>query len=453
MVEGELGGFGDGRLRRTGSALLAALQQTPSLCVNALAKDRNQAVQFGRFLDNSAVSAEEMLVHAGQLTRERAAARHVLAIHDTTELHFMGHEASKRGFGASGNGRDLGLFLHPVMAVDADSGGIIGLVGAQVINRTGGPVTSRWAREADAKESRRWLAGAQQAEAVLEGAAMITMLADAESDVYDLFARRPAAVHILSRAAQDRTLVGGERLFAHVAAWPEQNRTVIAVPQRGARPARTAPVALRFGEVTLKRPARAARSQAESVTLRLVDVTEIAPPAGEPPVRWCLLTTHAVDNVSHAQQIVAWYRQRWTIEQMFRTLKSAGFQAEASQIIEAKRFIKLVVAGLIAAVRVMQIVIGRDGATGQPLSDAADPADQPMLAAFNAKLEGRTDKLRNPHPAAGLAWLAWIVARLGGWSGYRSKGYKPPGPKTITRGLHKLDAMSQGWKLAHSALV
>ncbi len=76
-----------------------------------------------------------------------------------------------------------------------------------------------------------------------------------------------------------------------------------------------------------------------------------------------------------------------------------------------------------------------------------------MLQAFNAKLEGRTALLKNPHDPARLAWFAWIIARLGGWSGYTSKGYKPPGPKTIARGLIKLDGMTEGWKLAHSAHV
>jgi hypothetical protein len=325
------------------------------------------------------------------------------------------------------------------------------------------------------------------AHAVLERAAMVTVVADAESDIYDQFARCPAGLQLLSRAAQDRALAGGaggagaggagaggagaggagaggagaggagaggRRLFAQAAAWPEQERHAIAVPGRGARPARTATVALRFGEVTLRRPQSAARGLRESVTLRVVDVTESEPPpAGEPPLRWCLLTTHAVHSADDARRIVAWYQARWTIEQVFRALKSAGLRAEESQVTEARRFIKLVVAGLIAAVRVMQIVIGRDGATGQALADAADPADQPMLAAFNARLQGRTAKLRNPHPDHTLAWFAWIVARLGGWSGYSSAGYKPAGPKTIARGLRKLDAMSQGWELAHSAHV
>jgi hypothetical protein len=75
--------------------------------------------------------------------------------------------------------------------------------------------------------------------------------------------------------------------------------------------------------------------------------------------------------------------------------------------------------------------MGRDGRTGQPLTDViADPAEVPALHAINATFEGRTEKPRNPFDPASLAWYAWIAARLGGWSGYASKGYKPAGPKS-----------------------
>ena len=76
-----------------------------------------------------------------------------------------------------------------------------------------------------------------------------------------------------------------------------------------------------------------------------------------------------------------------------------------------------------------------------------------MLHALNARLQGRTARLHNPHRPDSLAWFAWIVARLGGWSGYTSKGYKPAGPKTIARGLIRLDGRIEGWHLAHSADV
>jgi len=92
--------------------------------------------------------------------------------------------------------------------------------------------------------------------------------------------------------------------------------------------------------------------------------------------------------------------------------------------------VKLAIVGLIAAVRIMQIVIGRNG---QSVVDAIDLAHERALTALNNRLEGRTETLKNPHPQASLAWFAWIVGRLGGWSGYMSRGYKPAGPKTIPR--------------------
>jgi len=122
-------------------------------------------------------------------------------------------------------------------------------------------------------------------------------------------------------------------------------------------------------------------------------------------------------------------------------------QVDESQVTQARRFVKLAVIALIAAVRIMQIVIGRNGDTGQAMADAMDPEHVPALTALNRKLEGRTDKLKNPFPSESLAWFSWIVARLGGWSGYTSSGYKPAGPKTIARGLNRLDSFLEGWGL------
>jgi hypothetical protein len=79
MVQEDLGGFGDARLRRVGARLLEAMGEQPTTCVHALAKDRNEALCFGRFLDHSSVSYGEMLTVTGRFTGRRAAGRHVLA--------------------------------------------------------------------------------------------------------------------------------------------------------------------------------------------------------------------------------------------------------------------------------------------------------------------------------------------------------------------------------------
>ena len=455
MNDPQLGWFGDRRRAATGDALLAAMQSKQTMCLHALADDRNQARRFGGFLDHASVSRHEMLVRAGQLTARRAAGRHVLAVADTTELNFAAHTGRKRGFGTVGNGKDIGVLLHPVVAVDAEHGGILGLVGAEVINRPPGKAKDHKTRDADEKESRRWLAGAETAGDVLAEAASVTVVEDREGDCFDQFGRRPDNVHLLVRAAQNRSAAGGGKLFDICAGWPEAGRTTIEVPAKhgkGQRAARTAVVAVRFGEVTLTRPATAGKTLPKQLTVRVVDVREVH--AADDPVHWCLLTTHAVGTPAEAMQIVTWYRMRWNIEPVFRTLKTDGMDAETSQIATPNRLLKLAIVALIAAIRVMQLVNGRDGSTGQPLSDVIeDPAEVPALMAIDTTLEGRTRKLKNPYDPASLAWYAWIAARLGGWSGYTSSGYKPPGPKIMARGLKRLDAMVKGFMLAnHSAL-
>jgi hypothetical protein len=456
MEEAQLGRFGDQRLAATGNELLGAMQKRQTMCLHVLGESRDRTRRFSEFLDNEAVSRREMLAHAGQLTGQRAAGRHVLAVMDTTELNFAGHTASKQGFGTVGNGKDIGVLVHPVIALDAEHGGVLGLVGAEVINRGPGPAEDHKQRPADDKESRRWLAGMELAADLLAGAASITAVEDREGDIYDQFARRPANVHLLVRAAQDRSVGDGRKLFETCAAWSEVAQYSITVPARlagsgkGQGTERTAVVAVRFGEVTVQRPATADKALPATLTLRVVDVCEVAPPDPKQQVRWCLLTTHAVNSAQDALRVVRWYRLRWTIEQVFRTMKTDGMKVESSQITTPNNLLKLVTVALIAAIRVMQLVIGRDGSTQQPLTDViADPAEVPALQAINATLEGRTAKLKNPFDPSTLAWYAWIAARMGGWSGYTSKGYKPAGPKTMARGLKRLDATVAGWLLGN----
>ena len=108
---------------------------------------------------------------------------------------------------------------------------------------------------------------------------------------------------------------------------------------------------------------------------------------------------------------------------------------------------KLAVAVLIAALRTMQLVYARSGATGQKLTDAMDEAAAPLVEALTQRLEGKTERLKNPHAEESLARLAWVVGRLGGWDGYEGHGYKPAGPKTMAIGLARFDAIRKGWDM------
>jgi hypothetical protein len=371
---------------------------------------------------------------AAARTAAAAGGRHVLAIQDTTSLRA---DAAGRG-GA----------LHAMIAVDAVQGTPLGLVHGTFLRLIGGQRASRKHRAFADKHSWRWLEGAERAaDLAAAGAACVTVIADREGDIYEEFACRPAGVEVLIRAGQDRALSDGSRLFAKADSLPEAGRMTVDLPAAPGRRARCATLALRFVEVEIARPnnrrlpERAALPP--TVRLTLIEARELDPPPGMLAAHWRLLTSHAVHDIADARRIVGFYRQRWTIEQLFRILKTKGFDVEALRIADDEPFEKLVAAALIAAVIILQLVHERDGTAKRPLKDAFDPDDQPALEAISASLEGNTERQKNPHPKGSLAFACWVFARLGGWTGY----YGKPGPIVLFNGLVRYHAIKHGWDL------
>ena len=64
-----------------------------------------------------------------------------------------------------------------------------------------------------------------------------------------------------------------------------------------------------------------------------------------------------------------------------------------------------------------------------------------VLKQLNSKLEGKTERQKNPHPIENLAYASWVIARLGGWTGY----YGKPGPIVMYQGLVEFQAIKFGW--------
>jgi hypothetical protein len=418
-----------------------------TVCLRRLGGGHAGEVRYSRFLNSPRVTATEMLATASRHCAGRVAQRHVLAIQDTSEINYQAHAGRVRGLGPTGNGTDLGFFIHPVLAVDAEHGGIIGLAGGEVWKRPGKIAASRHARSLEDKESHRWIKAARASSETLAEAAMVTQVCDREGDIYALFAEpRAPNHHLLVRAAQDRSLLAGGQLMAHADSLPAQHRAAIEVPAKGGRPKRKATVGVGFERIELKRLQRAgAAGLPESLALSLVVVCEIDPQRGADPVRWLLLTTHAADSLPAALEIVGWYKKRWLIEQLFRTLKTNGFNIEDSQIVDGHALMNLVGVALIAAMQTLQLTMARDRATRQPVSDAFAARQVRVLAAIEQDLPGKTAKQQNPHARGTLAWAVWIIARLGGWTGYASQ--RPPGPKTIYLGLCQFEAINHGWFL------
>jgi hypothetical protein len=402
------------------------------ISVRQLGGNRAGEMRITRFLHNPKVTLGEMISTALARTCAQVAGRHVLAIQDTSALR-----VDEKG---------AGLSFHPVIAVDANDGTVLGLVDNFFLARRGGERAARKQRDFADKDSRRWLSGAERASALAEaGAACVTVVEDREGDIYECFAFKPAKVEKLVRAAQDRRLADGTSLFSKAEAWDEAGRMAVELAAAPGRKARRAELSVSFGTVEIMRPEsrKIAADLPRTIAVTLVVGRELNPPDGEQPALWFLLTTHQVSDIADARRIIGFYRLRWTIEQLFRTMKTKGFDVEALRQEQDGPLEKLVTAILIAAVKIMQLVDERDGKAKRPLSDVFDPDDLPALERVCQSLEGKTAKQKNPHPASSLAYAAWVFARLGGWTGY----YGKPGPIVLLRGLTQFHAIKHGWSL------
>jgi hypothetical protein len=452
MVEqiGALGYFGDARRAAVGTELIERVTATGSLVIRKLGATRAGELAIHRFLSAPSVTCKEMLDTLAGRTLAAAAGRRIVVAQDTTEINFSGREANRRGLGPAGDGVSAGFFIHPLVAIDSETEAVLGLLDASIWTRNDEiAATPRRQRAIEDRESMRWLRGVERAAELLTHAASVVVVGDRENDIYSCFARRPAGVELIVRAAQDRRLVEDASLFASAAAWTELRQMLVKVaPRRVGDPGRTATVAVRAGPVTIKRPRHGfAKTDLETVPMTLVEVREINPPTNEEPLHWRLLTSIAVGDADTACEIVRLYRLRWRIEELFRALKSDGMRLEETQMHEAERLFKLAVVGLAAACRTIQMVDARDGSP-RPATDVIDPVLLPVAEAIGPTLEGKTERQKNPHPPHSLAWLAWIIARLGGWNCY----YKPPGPKTMRAGWAQFATMAAGFAVATNLL-
>lgn len=414
------------------------------MSLRGLSSGRAGEVQFGRFLSNKKVKVIELIDNVCKSTIEASKDRHVLLIEDTTEANFQNHVNRVKGLGTVGNGKDVGFFVHPLLAVDAQEGVCLGLADLHIWQRTEPQSKDYKKLPIEEKESFRWIETAERGKSRLSQTPLLTVVADREADIYELWDRLPdERTHVLVRASQDRLLVHSEedkeekerKLFGYMDCLPVEGSYILDLPATKKRSKHDAVMVVRFGQVRIKRPqSRMDKSSSSDILVSIIDVREddSSVVGNEVPIHWRLVTTHEVKSMAQARQCIEWYCQRWHIEQTFRTVKSQGLDIESSLIESGEKLEKLAVLAFSAAVKVMQLVMARDGST-RPATDVFDEDDIEVLQHVGKSLEGKTEKQKNHYEVGSLAWSAWIIARLGGWKGYKSE--RKPGPITMCNGL------------------
>lgn len=443
-----------------------------NVSLRRLGGNRATEVKFGRFLSNEKVTVKELTEQISNKTGRLVSGCHVLAIQDTTELNYNAHAKRVTGLGPIGDSDQVGLFLHPLLVLEAKTGACLGLgdIHTWVRKKTEKPIASDLNNSKkkktshdyqklpiEEKESYRWLQVATKGKMALKKAKLITIIADRESDIYEEWSRIPdEKTHLLTRSCYNRRLENGDLLFEYVKTLGVKGISEIDVKAReGKRSSHTAKLEIRYGEVEIKRPkGYTDKNEPEKIKLTVIDVKEMQESVigEEKPIHWCLLTTHKVNTFENALEIISWYCQRWNIEQLFRTLKKQGLQVESSQIETGESLIKLAVIALRVAVQTMQLTLARDGNKIDRLAeDVFSKEEVNLLSAIQPELEGKTQKQKNPYIIKTLPWAAWIIARMGGWKGYASE--KPPGPITMFRGQIEFASLCRGWNLAKDVCI
>jgi hypothetical protein len=448
----------DNRLDVVLEKLTNSISEQQTLSLRKLSSSRKEEIQFGRFVGNKKVSVEILEQELYTQMQNNCISSHCLLIEDTSKIGFS-LERAIAGLGKVDKGQIKGFYIHPVLAIDAVNYGCYGIASLEFVTRPFADEalthrqisTIRSMTPFEEKESYRWFNGIKKALPQCSNATRKTVVADREADIYPLLTSLTEELRVdyVIRSRFDRGTTSGSSILKEVASWSEESRYQIKVPATDKRSAHTAKMVVKYGQVELKKSAnKTLRQQAGTHTTYVVEVKELPESVvnNEQPIHWILMTSHKVETVEMALQIVEWYKQRWNVEQIFRTLKSKGLKIESSQLKDYEKLQKLTILALIAAVKVMQLIKARDGSTGQTIASVFTQDEQEFMLLINQQVEGKTDKLRNPYSKNSLAYAAWVIARLAGWSGYASQ--RPAGPIDFLIGLQRFNERFEGFKIA-----
>jgi hypothetical protein len=447
------GAFGDKRIDKRAMQVLQTLTKGRSSSIRQVSSSEAEQKSFYRLFNNESFSEEKIRSSIVNRCGSICFGRHLLCIQDTTEFNLSGQAGrvkDKTGLGKTTKDGILGFMMHSSIVVDASKGSALGYSYIKVWDRKA-ETPDRHERKYQQlpiaeKESYKWIEASKNSKELLSQAQTITIVADRESDIYDMIAAIPdQKTHLLIRSNTDRKIVGGGTLTEHLNAKQEIHFYDLKVRGdiRKNIEKHTAIMELKWSKVSLLKPGGCNdKGLPISTALYVVEAQEQNKPGG---IYWRILTTHAVSCAEEAMQIIEWYKQRWYIEQVHRLLKTEGFKIERTQLEQGWAIRKLTLLAMMAVLRVVQMMLAYDDDNEQPVNEVFTEEEQQCLQMINEQVQGKTEKLKNPSKSKTLKWATWIIARLGGWKGYASS--RKPGPIIFQKGLVKFYHMYQGWLL------
>jgi len=451
--------FKDPRLAARGNDFVKSLWMKGTQSIRQLSGSTAEQKGYYRFLENERTTQEAIISSMSQRCAAAVKDRTVLIFQDTTEINLYNHKNRIRHDDSIGvtNAAEhgLGFMLHPSVVVDAVSCFPYGYCDVHIYNRALERASKetrdkyRYKQlEIEQKESYKWIGASKAAKAVLSEAWKKVIIQDREGDIYEQFATIPdESTCLLIRAKSDRHLPEGGKLFDKVAACDAAGTYSIVIEgdKRRGREKRTAHLEVRFTEAEIKNSSRTAKDISPTVKLYCVEAKEINP-AVKQPVCWRLLTTVEITTFDQAMMIIEWYSWRWMVEEIFRILKKEGFDVEASELgcgTAVKKLCLLILDAIIKLFQ-MQIAYASDETDQLSATICFEEEQIECIEKQCSRLEGKTEKQKNPYPEGSLRYATWVIARLGGWKGYTSQ--RKPGITTLWIGIEKFNNIFIGWQ-------
>jgi len=459
LSEAELG---DARLTKRLGTLVTSLVGAPDRSFPEAAATDSELEGTYRFLRNESVKPEAILApHVRGTVRRAAEEKTVVVAHDTTEFSFG--KTQRKGLGRVGRGKSFGFYGHFALAVStAESRRPLGLLGLTTVFRDGNKTRAAGVRlddDSPANESARWKRLVEDVEQQLGGEASAVHVMDRQADSYQLlvFMQQRAIRFAIRVCHVDRLLATGE--VARTVEEAMDLTSVIAereVPlgARGnssmptyrklypPRQARLAKLHVRARTVRIPK-SKKTKSETKSLTVNVVQVSEVDPPAGAEPVSWTLWTSEPVATPEQALAVVDYYRRRWVIEEFFKALKS-GCAYESRQL-ESKHSLLNALAVLAPIAWTLLSLRSASRVTPQlPGTRILSDVQLRCLRFAMAELHKQTLP-----EAPTIAEVTLGIARLGGH--IRNNG--EPGWIVLGRGYEKLLTVELGFHLATAALA
>jgi hypothetical protein len=397
-----------------------------------------------RLMDCEQVSFEAITAPHYDRTRRSGEAGQVrLLLNDTTEINY-GAQRRAQGLGLVGKNTGRGFFLHTALMRDPDSGAVIGVAGQEIFyRRSPAKCSAQNSRRRDPqRESTVW---GRLIDQIGVPPAEVTWLhvCDRGADDYEVYlhAHQQGCGWVIRACRLNRLIETPQRttimLEEHLDEQPVRGRCTLEVAANANRPARTAELELRFAALALPAPQATnewirQHAPAQPLSMWVVELIEVDPPADADPVRWVLLTSERVESVEQAQRVIHYYSQRWAVEEYHKALKT-GCRVESRYYETAQRLER--VTGLLAIVAV-QLLRLRHLALHEPNR----PAGQIVPREWVEVLQ---QVRRVPqHKPLTISQFVKHLAGLGGHLGRKCDG--SPGWITLWRGLEKLLLILRG---------